>query len=215
MVEVYYYIPAGVLDSALDCGIKLSSSYDREVEIGGELKRCFTGLLNPRDDIGKYNDPEYRCLKMEILPKYCFAADDFLYRVGSEHPAVMDSFIASIVPLEQYTFGRYRIPVCLVTTTVIAEDIRLLDKRLDSPVLYNNSEELYLDNLMEAGSENYADFNDALLYFFYSSLADRGRVERIEDLEKGMAIFNDNINGRLYTLRIPDLDSYDRMAGHI
>ncbi|NTV89276.1 MAG: hypothetical protein HGA22_02770 [Clostridiales bacterium] len=208
MVEVYYYIPANRLEDALDCGIKLSAYFNRETMIEGEMKKCLTALLNPRDDIAKYNDPDYRCLKLEILPKYCHAADDFAYRLGGVYPEAMESFLKSIVPIGNYTFGRYRMPVCLITTTVIAEDIKLLDKRLDSPVLYNNSEELYLDNLMETGYENCPDFKDALLYCYYSRMADMGRLEMLEDYESRLALFTDKDSGKVYTLRIPDLKSY-------
>ena len=34
MVEVYYYVPIEELENAVECGLKLSKWYDKEVLIG-------------------------------------------------------------------------------------------------------------------------------------------------------------------------------------
>jgi len=207
MVEVYYYIPAEQLDNALGCGIKLSSNYDMEIEINGELKKCLTAYINPKDNMKKYNNPDFRCLKLSVLPKYCYVAEDFIYQMKDSFTEALENYKRTIIPIEKYIFGSYRLPVCLVTSTIIADDISVLDKRLDSPVLYNNAEELYLENLIESGREKYDGFNDAMLYCFFSRLADKGIVDCLEDYEKGMAVFLDK-KGKVYGFRTPDLDSF-------
>lgn len=208
MVEVYYFIPAKQADNAVDCGLKLGDWFDREVVIDGVLKKCISTLLNPRDDHMKYSSPEYKCLKLQLAPKYCRIADSLLYRAGLSFNDIMKLYEKSVIPVENYTFGSYRLPECLVASTVIGDDIEILDKRLDSPILYSNSEELYLNNIIEGNKELHGNFSDTLLYFFYSRLADEGKLRKTEDQTCRMAVFEDLRDGRIYTVRIPDTKEY-------
>ena len=208
MVEVYFYIPARQTDMAVECGIKVSDWYTREVLLDGAKKKCIAALLNPRDDFDKYMSPAYRCLKLEVKPKYCFVADSLLYEVGLAYPEVMEMYQRSMMPVEQYTFGGYRLPECLVTSTVLGEDVHLLGKGLESPVLYDNCQELYFNNILEGFRETHDDFNDTLLYHFFRRLCDEGKAVRVEDTISGLAVFTYNGDGRVYTLRIPDMGAY-------
>ena len=208
MVEVYFYLPAENVTNAVECGLKLSEWYSREINIEGRPRKCISALLNPRDDMVKYMSPSYKCLKMEIMPKYCYVGDGLLYRTGLENKEAMDMYVNSIVPVEKYSFGHFRLPECLVTSTVIGDHVSVLDKRLDSPVLYNNSEELYVGNIIEDFKEKYDNFNDALLYLLFIKLAEAGRYRIINGEESGVAVFVGNSGGRIYTIRIPDLRSY-------
>lgn len=208
MVEVYFYIPAESTGNAVECGIKLSEWYNREIVIEGDKKKCITALLNPRDDHEKYISPAYSCLKLEVQPKYCFVADSLLYEAGTEYPEVMDMYRRSIVPIGQYVFGNYRLPECLITSTIIGEQISVAGKGLDTPILYNNSQELYFSNILEGFKEAHDDFNDALLYHFFKSLCNEGKVACIEDNASGLAVFRDDRDGRVYTLKIPGMEKY-------
>lgn len=208
MVEVYYYIPASKVENAVTCGLKLSEWYDREVRIEGSSKRCVSALLNPRDDHEKYISPDYKCLKLEIMEKYCFISDKYLYRAGLAFPEAMEIYSRSVIPVKNYTFGRFRLPECLVTSTVISDYVSLLDKRLDSPILFSNSEELYLNNIIEGYKETHDDFTDAMLYSFYCRLSDTGLVRRLGDTGSGITVFIDERDGRTYTLKTPDLGKY-------
>lgn len=130
MVEVYYYIPAEEVENAIECGLKLSVWFDKEVHIGHDNKKCLSALLNPKDDIEKYRSASLRCVKLELYPRYCFVADRYLYETGLNHPEIMKLYLDSVMPIENYTFGLYRLPECLVTSTIIGDQISLLDKRL-------------------------------------------------------------------------------------
>ncbi len=207
MVEVYYYVPVEEVENAVLCGLKLSKWYDREVPINGESKKCLTALLNPKDDMEKYRSDRYKCVKLEILPKYCFVADRYLYMMGLSNPAAMEMYYASIMPVEDYIFGTYRLPECLVTSTVIGECISVLEERLGTPILFENSEELYLNNIMEAYQERDTAVIDAMLYCFYSKLAEMGRLRKMEDTEKKVAVFFDEPGGRRYTIKIPEMEN--------
>jgi len=214
MAEVYYYVPAKETDHIIECGLKLSQWYDKEVLIERTSKRCISALLNPKDDIKKFNDDTLRCIKMELPFDYCYVADKYLFEVGQSKPEVMDLYYKSIIPLENYIFGLYRLPECLVTTTVIPGQIYVVNKAQDSPVLFNNSEELYLNNLIEINKETYDQYEDMSLYYFYSKLAEGGNITKIEDLDRGIAIFVDkgnticnNYKTKVYTIKIPEMGS--------
>lgn len=208
MVEVYFYLPVRHVENAVQCGIKLSEWYSREIELDGAVRKCITALLNPRDDMEKYDSLEFKCIKMEINPKYCYIADGLLYQVGLSNPEVMEIYLRSVIPAEKYTFGLFRVPECLVTGTVIGENVKILDKRLDSPILFNNSDELYMGNIIENYKEKHGNFNDALLYSFFLRLSDYGIFRMITDKSGGLAVFIDNRDNKVYTIRIPDLEKY-------
>ncbi len=106
--------------------------------------------------------------------------------------------------MENYIFGMYRIPECLVTTTVIGDMITLLNKRRDSPILFDNSEDLYINNLIQVNKEENPGFSDAVLYSFYSKLAELGRVKKVESPGKNTAVFIDEDKEEVYSLRVPD-----------
>lgn len=208
MVEVYYYIPVADTEDVNDCGLKLSKWHEKQVLINGEQKMCISALLNPKDDIKKYKSDKFKCIKLQMEPRFCFVADKSLYEVGLKSNEVMELYTASIKPVEQYIFGSYRLPECLVTTTVMSDNIGILNKGLDSPVLFNNSEELYINNMVEYYKETHEDFNDTLLYFFYSQLATVGKFDRIEAKEKGLAVFIDKESSSSVTIKIPDIAKY-------
>ncbi|MCX7920789.1 MAG: hypothetical protein N3B21_02010 [Clostridia bacterium] len=208
MVEVYYYIPVNEVDNAVECGLKLSKWAEKEVTIDGESRKCISALLNPKDDMEKYKSADYKCVKLELPHKYCFMADRHLYEVGKKSPTVMDMYTGSIIPIENYIFGSYRLPECLVITTVIAGQISILGKRLDSPVLFNNSEELYINNIIESYKEEHDDFNDCLLYNFYCKLAEIGKADKIEDTDNKIAVFIDRARRRAFTIKTPNIYDY-------
>jgi len=82
MVEVYYYIPKEEVENAVECGLKLSEYFDKEVVIGNTRQKCISALLNPKDDMEKYRSESLRCVKLELPPEYCFVADKYLYEIG-------------------------------------------------------------------------------------------------------------------------------------
>lgn len=208
MLEVYFYIPAKNVENAVECGLKLSEWFSKEVEINGDKRKCISALLNPRDDLNKYMSDEFKCVKLEVMLKYCYIADAALYKTGLAVPEVMKMYEQTVIPADKYNFGKYRLPECLVTSTIVGEGISVLDKRLDSPVLFNRSEELYVDSITESFKEKYDDFGDAMLYSFYSKLSDVKRLQKVEDVTNGIAIFYDEKDKTVYTARIPNMEIY-------
>ncbi|MDQ2086378.1 hypothetical protein RBH29_08040 [Herbivorax sp. ANBcel31] len=203
MVEVYYYVPVEEFENAVECGLKLSKWHDKEVSIGIDKTKCISALLNPKDDIEKYNSDKFKCLKFELYQRYCYVADRYLYDVGLVHSDIMKLYLDSIMPIENYTFGLYRFPECLITSTIIGDQISILDKRLDSPVLFDNSEELYTNNIIEDYRDEDSSFNDTLLYHYYSHLVERKELKRYED-DKTVIFLDEEIE-RPFVIKKPTI----------
>lgn len=206
MADVFYYVPNSEVSNSVSCGLKLTQWGEKEIETEGITRNCIRALLNPKDDINKYKSDNFKCLKLEIKLRHCFVGDSLLYIAGLENPEVMELYKESIVPAENYVFGTYRIPECLVTSTVISDQIAVLDKRLDLPILYDNSEDLYESNLIENYREEYRNFNDIMLYTFNLRLVEEGKVSMITDEKNGLAIFQNNSTKSIFTVKIPTLE---------
>ena len=55
MATIYFYVKSSKLNETLRYGIKLSQNFSHIIPIKGTEKKCMVGLLNPKDDIDKYN----------------------------------------------------------------------------------------------------------------------------------------------------------------
>jgi len=205
LAEVYYYVPAEETENIVECGLKLSKWYDRVVNIDGQQKMCISALLNPKDDMEKFHNDSLKCVKLELLSKYCYVADKSIYLAGCDNSDIMNLYYKTLIPLEQYIFGTYRIPECLIFSTVIYGQISVLNKSLDSPVLYDNSEDLYLNNIIEGLKDEHERFNDAILYYFYDALEKKERFRKIECSDLNYVVFIDNLTDRFCIIERPDL----------
>lgn len=205
MPEVYYYVKSEKVSDLISCGIKLSAFYNKEVIIDGEKKLCLSGLLNPRDNIELYRSEEFCCLKLLVKADKCYVADRFIYTLAKEDEQTIELYYKTVMSIENYKFGIYREPECLITTTILPGEVTLLNKRMDSPVLYINSEELYLSNVLQNIKDEFSEIDDCLLYYFLDKLAENGIVEKIES-KKGDTIFKDML-GKIYCAKKPDLNT--------
>lgn len=193
-MDVYYYIDKNEKDDILDCGIKLSVKSDRKVPVGGYPTSCISTLLNPKDDLTRYDSKEHICLRLDLKPNYCYIADRTLY--GSQK--TLELYNRSVIPAADYIFGTFRQPECLVTCTILPESINVLNKAIDCPILYTSSEELYIQRLISEFRDKYDNFDEAVLQLFLSHLTGSGKFSRIED--RGMDIFVGK-DGEVYTIK--------------
>lgn len=208
LVEVYRYLPAEEVPNVVECGLKLTKWYDRTIIADGQKNLYISALLNPKDDMAKYCSDNFKCVRLEVPSKYCHVADKSLYLAGQRNPEIMNLYYKTLIPVEQYIFGSYRKPECLINTTIIYSQISELNKGLGSPVLYNNSEELYLNNIVESLKEEHDNFNDAILYYLYDSLVKEGKYRKVESADSNLAVFNDNRTDKFYIIKKPDLKKY-------
>lgn len=205
MPEVYYYVKSEDALNITDCGLKLSTFHDKEVIIEGEKKQCFSALLNPKDDMELYDSSSFVCLKLQVNSEKCFVADRFIYETAGNQD--IEIYYKTIVPIEKYIFGTYRLPECLITTTILPGEARVLNKKMDSPILYTNSEELYINNILQELRDCNSKIDDSLLYLFLNTLAGMGKIKKIENQNDGLYIFKSD-SGRLYSIRKPDLNAF-------
>jgi len=205
MSEVYYYVKSENVSNIIDCGLKLSTFHNKEVIIEGEKKLCFSGLINPKDDLELYKSTAFSCLKLQVKSEKCFVADRFIYENAQSQD--MELYYKTIIPIEKYMFGSYRLPECLITTTILAGEASVLNKKMDSPVLYSNSEELYINNILQELREQYAEIDDSLLYYFLDKLADLAKLDKIENSNIGTSVFKNKL-GRTYCIKKPHLDKF-------
>jgi hypothetical protein len=203
LAEVYYYVPAKEVEYIVECGLSLSRWHNKEVIINGINKKCISAFINPKDDMKKYNDSDLICIKLNVPSNYCYVADKYLYDIGLDIKEVMEFYLSSLMPIEEYIFGFHRLPECLVTTTVIQGQIGIMKKAKDSPVLINCSEELYINNLIELNREKYPDFEDVSLYHFYSSLINNKKINKIEDKKKRIAVFKNEELSKPIIIKMP------------
>jgi Fe2+ or Zn2+ uptake regulation protein len=95
------------------------------------------------------------------------------------------------------------LPECLIATTILAGDATVLDKRIDSPVLYSNSEELYIHNILQGFREQYSKIDDCLIYYFLEKLADLEKLDKIENSDTKNTVFFDQ-SGKTYCVKRPE-----------
>lgn len=205
MADLYFFVSREKVEDIVDCGLKLSEWYDREIIIPGinEKKKVLKALLNPRDDTEMIKDTDYQCLRLQVELDYCWVADASLYKMSQEDLRTMELYYKNIIPLKDYCFGTFRNPEVLVTKSVLPEFIKVAGEVLDIPLLYENSEKLYLVNLREKYEEFYNDSGNHLLYAFFTYLEYKGKVTRYEDKEQKNVVFFYTDSKEYTVLRIP------------
>lgn len=191
----YYYISTLNKEDSLNCGIKLSVNADRNVPINGYMTPCISTLLNPKDDLTNYKTSNFICLRIEIKDEYCFIANKELY--GNKN--TIDLYNQSIVAPKDYIFGTYRIPECLITCTILPENISEKNKIMDFPILYDNSENLYINNLIYDMREKYKYYDEISLKLFLDKLESQGQFKKIENED---SIIYSNQAGEIYTIKV-------------
>jgi hypothetical protein len=203
MAGLYLYVPVKKVEDITACGLKLSEWYDREIILPGldEPVKVIKTLLNPKDDESKLKDSYWQCLRLEVNPDYCRVGDAVLYKMGLKNEKIMEYYKATMTPLKEYNFGRFRHPEALLTCSVLPDKIEVMGKVLDIPVLYENSAVLYLSNNLE--NERSKDSGNRILFSYYQYLENRGEAVSYEDKEHGYKVFFYNGNKDYIVLQIP------------
>ena len=135
MSIIYYYTKNENLPIYLKYGIRLSKNFDKELNINGYTKPYLIGLLNPKDDIKKYNSEDYTCLKLDLINSHCKV-------IALEN---LDNTQIDSIDLDEYIFGTYKNPLVLIDTSVISDKISTYNKVMDIPILFDNSEDFYYE----------------------------------------------------------------------
>jgi hypothetical protein len=135
MVTIYFYVDSSKIDNILKFGVKLSDHFSNVIPINGLEKKVFVGLLNPKDDIKKYDSDTYTCLKVYLYPEQC--------HVINEVSLIIKQREYNIIPLKEYIYGTFENPRVIFNTSILPEQIEILNKTIDEPVLFENSRDLF------------------------------------------------------------------------
>jgi hypothetical protein len=165
VVEVYKHVPKELAQDIVHCGLKLSQYGTVTVEGKGGVSRYIPCYFNPKDEKELYGKEDYACIRITIPNNYCKVGNEFLRNDTNE--LINDLFEQSLMPVDQYLFGMYRKPVCLITRTVQAGEIALAGKHLDYPVIVDDAERLYLQNILTCRTEENEKWLDAVLYAYF------------------------------------------------
>lgn len=194
-MDAYLYVPASEKDQSLACGIKLSVKGEKAVLINGHPTQCISALLNPRDDAEKFKDSSFSCLRIDINPENCYIADKSLYGVSE----LAELYSKSIVSPDNYTFGTYRNPECLIPRTILPDNLSMANKPIGFPLLYEDSEKLYVSNLIESFREKYPDFEETILSLFIELNQKDWNLKKTKNNE--FYILSHEEKGVYYTIR--------------
>ncbi len=208
MAGVYYQVKTEVLADAVQCGLKLSEHADREIFLPGEAmpRRFMTAWLHPEDLPLREPSDSGHCLRLEIDPSRCYVGDAHLYRMGLLQSELKQRYLETLVPLKAYRFGGFRLPECLVGTSVLDSQIAVMGAAMDAPVLYKDSATLYLQTRMAEYEEICGDGGNALLYAWCTQQETIGTMRRHRDKEGKTEVFLSNRTGSTLVLEVPPLE---------
>ncbi len=168
----YFYIKKEDIIETCECGLKLSKWFDTEIIIDMFEKKAITAYLTPKDNIKKYNNPNYVCLKLELNSNKLFVVEKIYYELNKK-----SLYKESLILANKYIVGTYRFPVFVITHTVLGEYISILDKKRDIPVLYDNNEEMYLKAMYSKLEYLDSNFYDKAIYGYLNNSSDYKKVD--------------------------------------
>ncbi|MBE7064364.1 MAG: hypothetical protein E7384_00895 [Ruminococcaceae bacterium] len=160
-MKVFFSVQEEAVEDICECGLKVSEYKNRTVSVNGNLTSFIAAKLNP-NDLEKADG----CMIIRFIPddSHCFIAEGAFY---DEHILCVQSggddfwlkkYEDTIVPVSQYKLGQYRNPDYLIGRTLFAEQIEIFDIRKGEPILYSNSEELYIGKSVRTAEEMREDF---------------------------------------------------------
>ncbi len=191
----YFYIDKTNANEAAECGLKLSIYGSEVLAEKDHPIRAIRALISPKDDIKHYNDESMACLKLDIPKGKLLVAEEIYLDTGNR-----EWFNESVVHAENYIFGTYRKPCYLLSFTVSSEYIGILDKSRDVPVLYNDSEDLYIHKVKSGFEDIDNNFYDKALDGYWDVLQ-RNWKATIEWQSDDFTIFG--IGDKKYIIRNP------------
>ena len=137
MATIYYYVDSSKLSKIRSFGVKLSDNFSHTIPINGLEKRVFVGLLNPKDEPLKYNSKEFTCLKVNLYPEQCYVINEVNLIITPKNGDY------NLIPLNDYIYGSFENPRVIFNTSILPEQIEILDDTMDEPLLYDNSKDLF------------------------------------------------------------------------
>ena len=170
-MKAYLYTTEEIAQEAVEYGLKLSHNAAGNVCIYGTEHPYMEAYLHPADCPKEKRNKAV--LKLQLEDNKAFVGEGMFSG---------ERYVSSLVPAKAYRLGTYRMPRCLVIASVFAEQIERYDSAMDEPLLYENSQSLYRDCVLERVQESDA-FKELALRAYYEQEAVQGRVRKIEEEE--------------------------------
>ena len=82
----------------------------------------------------------------------------------------------SLIPADRYRLGTYRRPWCVIARKITPEEISFYDSRMDEPLLYENSEKLYVDRIFELADDTDPGFRELAVKAYLEGQVAAGRA---------------------------------------
>lgn len=165
----YIWLEKETAEKALESGLAPEGEGIRGLALPrtGKAGKYIAALLHPKDTYAAAEGADNICLRLEIDPAAAFVID--AGRIG-------EKTAATLTPASSYVPGTFRRPLLIVTEQVPAQNIRRYEGVLDAPLLYENSEKLYIDRQFTLADEADPGFRETALRAYYEKQAGGGRA---------------------------------------
>ena len=171
-MKVFFAVSESDAEEVSACGMKVSRYATRNVSIDGVEHRCIVAALTP-GDIVNASDSGIEVLRLNPDDLHGWIAEGVFYEEygcadvnGEDRNFWMSEYEKSIIPAAEYKLGMYKKPEYLIYRTLFPESIERFDRRRGEPILYDNSNELYMGKAMSFAEENCDDFYELALKAF-------------------------------------------------
>lgn len=173
MATIYFYVKSSKLNETLRYGIKLSQNFSHIIPIKNVEKKCMVGLLNPKDDIDKFNSDEYVCLKLNLYLEQCYIINDVSLVIPPKE--------YEIINIKDYKYGEFESPRVLFSCSILPEEITILNKTIDEPLLFDNSKDLFYEIKI---AQMMDELTPSEIYFALCEYVDYKESRALSNLEK-------------------------------
>ena len=194
-MKVFFSVPDQAVDDICDCGLKVSEYKNRTVTVGGLTTHYIAAKLNPNDIEKADGETVIRLVTDE---SYCFVAEGAFFE---EHILCVQSggddfwlrkYENTVIPASEYKFGMYRNPDYLICRTLFSEQIERFDRRKGEPILYNDSDELYMGRMVRMAEDMCENFYEVAV----EAVFEKSGFEILEGQK--YKIFKDENNNSVY-----------------
>lgn len=173
MATIYFYVKSSKLNETLRYGIKLSQNFSHIIPIKNIEKKCMVGLLNPKDDIDKFNSDDYVCLKLNLYLEQCYIINDVSLVIPPKE--------YEIINIKDYKYGEFESPRVLFSCSILPEEITILNKTIDEPLLFDNSKDLFYEIKI---AQMMDELTPSEIYFALCEYVDYKESKALSNLEK-------------------------------
>ena len=173
MATIYFYVKSSKLNETLRYGIKLSQNFSHIIPIKNIEKKCMVGLLNPKDDIDKFNSDDYVCLKLNLYLEQCYIINDVSLVIPPKE--------YEIINIKDYKYGELESPRVLFSCSILPEEITILNKTIDEPLLFDNSKDLFYEIKI---AQMMDELTPSEIYFALCEYVDYKESKALSNLEK-------------------------------